>query len=107
VVRGYLGVALAPVSPEVARAAGLPTRRGALVAEVVERSPAAAADLKPGDLITAFQGAEVQNPYELTRRVAGTPPGTRVSLSVASRAGARSVTVTLGELPGRGPGGDR
>jgi serine protease Do len=106
VTRGYLGVALAPVSPDAARAAGLQTRRGALVAEVVERSPAAAAGLKPGEVITAFQGAEVQNPYDLTRRVAGTPPGTRVSLTVASRSGPRTVTVTLGELTRRGAGGD-
>ena len=98
VVRGYLGVAVAPVSPEVRRALDLPPQRGALVAQVVPRSPAAAAGLAEGDVITAFQDAPIQSPHELTRRVAGTPPGTKVSLRVARRDGQRAVSVTLARL---------
>jgi len=65
----------------------------------VPRSPAAAAGLAPGEVITAFQNAPIQGPTELTRRVGGTPPGTRVALKVARPgAGERTVTATLGTL---------
>jgi serine protease Do len=98
VTRGYLGVAVAPVSPEVRQARSLPFPRGALVVEVVPRSPAAVAGLSEGDVITAFQDVPIQSPNELTRRVGGTPPGTAVPLRVVGRSGERTVTVTLGRL---------
>ena len=98
VVRGYIGVAVAPVPPEVRRALDLPAQRGALVADVVPRSPAAAAGLVPGDVITAFQDAPIQNPIDLTRRVARTPPGTQVTLRIVRESGGRTVAATLGRL---------
>jgi len=90
-----------PVSPEVARRIGLDEPRGAVVAEVVEGSPAARAGLKQGDVIVSVQGRPVRTPRDLTRAVASTPPGTKVSLEVASRDGKRTVTATLGELEER------
>ena len=83
VTRGYLGVAVVPVSPEVSRSLGLSSQRGAVVAEVVPRSPAAAAGIREGDVIVSFQNAPIQGPSELTRRVGGTPPGTKVDLKIA------------------------
>ena len=99
VVRGYLGVAVAPVPPEVRRSLDLPPQRGALVVQVVPRSPAAAAGIAEGDVITAFQNVPIHSPNELTRRVGGTPPGTRVTLRVVRRDGERTMTVALGRLP--------
>ena len=99
VVRGYLGVAVAPVTPETRRAANLPGPKGALVAEVVNGSPAAAAALRPGDVIVRYQGEEIQDPRDLTRRVAATPPGTSVKLQVARRGGEHAtLTARIGEL---------
>jgi len=99
VVRGYLGVGVGPVPADVRRRIGLTGERGALVAEVVPRSPAAAAGLAPGEVITAFQNVPIQSPNELTRRVGGTPPGTQVALKIARPgAGERTVTATLGTL---------
>ncbi len=110
VVRGYLGVSVMPVTPEAQRAAGLEHARGALVAETAPGSPASAAGLKPGDIIVAFQNEPIQNPHDLTRRVAGTPPETKVNLRVA-RAGRESVVeTTLGRLKDTPPtpgGGER
>jgi len=99
VVRGYLGVAVTPTTPEARKAAKLSGSHGALVAEVVSGSPAAAAGLKPGDVIARFNGDEIQDPHDLTRRVAGTPPGTQVKLDVV-RADGGTVTLTpkLSEL---------
>jgi serine protease Do len=99
VTRGYLGIAVEPLSPEIARSAGLESRRGALVSEVVPGSPAAQAGLRPGDVIIAFQQAEVQDPHALTRRVGGTPPGQAVTLDLARGGRRETVNVTLAELP--------
>jgi serine protease Do len=99
VVRGYLGVAVGPVPADVQRSLGLPPQKGALVAEVVPRSPAAQAGLAKGDVVTAFQNAPIQSPNELTRRVSGTPPGTQTALKVVrAGSGERTVSATLGRL---------
>jgi serine protease Do len=99
VVRGYLGVAVAPVTPEARRASNLPGPRGALVAEVVAGSPAAGAGLKPGDVIVRYEGDELLDPRDLTRRVAATPPGTSVKLDVARSGGQHAMlTARIGEL---------
>lgn len=102
VVRGYLGVVAAPVSPDVAAERKLDGPRGALVAEVVGRSPAASAGLQPGDVITAFEEQRVGSPRDLTRVVASTAPGTRVDVEVVrGRGERRTIAVTLGELTAR------
>jgi len=99
VIRGYLGVAAAPVTSEIARELRLDGTRGAVVAEVTPGSPAARAGLQPGDVITAFQGEEIHTPRDLTRRVAATAPGTRAKITVARRGEPRTLEVTLGEFP--------
>jgi serine protease Do len=98
VVRGYLGVAVTPVTPETREAARLPDARGALVAEVVPGSAAASAGVKPGDVIVRFQGEDVADPRELTRRVAATPPGTTVKLEVARPGGTATLTAKVTRL---------
>jgi len=98
VVRGYLGVSVMPVTPEARQAAKLESSRGALVAETVSGSPAASAGIKPGDIIVAFQGEPIQNPHDLTRRIAGTPPGTKAELRVVRGGRETPVEVTLGRL---------
>ncbi len=103
VIRGYLGVNIMPVPSEAAKRAGLDEPRGAVVAEIVEGSPAARAGLKKGDVIAAFQGKPVRTPRDLTHAVASTPPGTKVNLEVLGRDGKRAVTATLGELPEQQP----
>ena len=68
---------------------------------MIPRSPAALAGLQRGDVIVGYQEAPVDTPHELTRRVAGTPPGTRVTLSVVTPGGPRSLSTTLVELKDR------
>jgi S1-C subfamily serine protease len=87
VTRGSLGVAMVPVSPEVGCSIGLPSPRGAVVAEVVPRSPTAGAGIREGDVIVSFQNAPIQGPSELTRRVGGTPPEPRWISRSAGQAG--------------------
>ena len=99
VVRGYLGVGVGPVPEDVRQAKGLSARQGALVAEVVPRSPAAAAGLQPGDIIVAFEGAPVVNPHDLTRRVAATPPGTAVKVELLRNGARQHLEARLDRLP--------
>jgi serine protease Do len=101
VVRGYLGVSVRPVTPEAAEGAGLEQPRGALVENVVEGSPAARAGLQKGDVIVAVNEQAVAAPPELTRRIAGTRPGTRVEIGVRRQGRDVTVPVELGQLPER------
>ncbi|MBI1735706.1 MAG: Do family serine endopeptidase [Candidatus Rokubacteria bacterium] len=103
VTRGYLGVAVVPVTPDAAKSTGVNAGQGALVAEVVSGSPASRAGIKPGDIIVAFQGNGIQDPHDLTRRVAGTPPGTEVKLDVARQGDKRAVSAKLDRLPDQPP----
>ena len=82
VTRGWLGVQIQDVTPELAEQFGLDKPRGALVSQVFEDSPAAGANLKSGDIILEFNGHEIKVYQDLPARVAATPPGSRVSLVV-------------------------
>jgi serine protease Do len=101
VVRGYLGVSVRPVTPAAAEAAGLKETRGAVVETVVEGSPAERAGLRKGDVIVAVNGQAVAAPPELTRKIAGTPPGTRVEVAVVRKGERVTVPVELARLPER------
>ncbi len=96
--RGWLGVRIQPVTPELAEALDLVSEEGALVAMVVEGSPAAAAGLEAGDVIVRFDGAAVSEMRELPRAVALAEVGREVEV-MAMRGGEElSFKVVLGEL---------
>jgi serine protease Do len=101
VVRGYLGVAVRPVTPDAAEAAGLTEQKGAVIESVVEGSPAERAGVRKGDVIVAVDSQVIAAPPELTRRIAGTPPGTRVELSLVRKGQSLKLPVELGRLPER------
>ncbi len=82
VIRGWLGVSIQEVTPDLARQFGIKEARGALVSEVIPDSPAAAAGFKTGDIITAFDGKPVDNPSLLRNAVAQVPVGTTVKIEV-------------------------
>jgi len=101
VTRGYLGVSVMPVTDDVMRELRLSSRHGAVVADVVPRSPAAASGLQRGDVVLEFAGRGIGSPRDLTRRVAATPPGTATTLIVIRDSGKRALEVTIGELRDR------
>src|SRR3972149_10696445 len=72
VVRGWLGVSIQEVTPDLAKQFSMKEARGALVNEVIPDSPAAAAGIQGGDIITAFNGKAVDSPRRLRNRVAPT-----------------------------------
>ncbi len=98
VVRGWLGVTIQPLTPALAKSLGLPGTRGALVASVREDSPASRAGLKPGDVITMYDGREVARPEELPRAVAATPVGRDVPMTVVRDGKTLTLTPRITQL---------
>jgi len=82
VTRGWLGVGIQPVTPDLAKSFGRAETTGALVSSVSGGSPAERAGLKSGDIITEYDGRKVERASDLPRAVAGTPVGREVRLSV-------------------------
>ena len=82
VTRGWLGVSIQEVTPELAAALKLDVKQGALVAQTSPGSPADKAGLKRGDVIQSFNGKEVAKPRDLSRAVAATEVGTTVPVQV-------------------------
>ena len=99
VVRGYLGVMIQPVTPEIAKAFNLPDARGALVGEVTPDGPAARAGLAQGDVIIELNGVRVDDNRELRLKIGQLAPGSAIRLKLLRDGNPREVNITLGELP--------
>jgi serine protease Do len=99
VSRGWIGVQIQPVTPEIAENLGLAEARGALVAEPEPAGPASKAGIDAGDIIVAVNAKEVADSRSLARTISSMPPGTPVRLTVVRRGQAKMINVTLGELP--------
>lgn len=98
VVRGWLGVSIQEVTPELAKSFGLKEKKGALVSSVFEGEPADKAGIKAGDVIIEFDGKEIHDYHELPRVVASTPPGKKVEVKVIRNGKEMTFHVVLGEL---------
>ncbi len=99
VSRGWLGIAIQPVTPEVAESLGLAKAQGALVASVNPSSPASKAGVRQGDVVTAFDGKEVGTPRELSRAVADAKIGESGKLTVWRDGRETELRVHVGEMP--------
>ncbi|MBE0540783.1 MAG: DegQ family serine endoprotease [Verrucomicrobia bacterium] len=109
VSRGYLGVNIQTLTPELAKEFKLPDENGALVGGVQPGTPAAAAGLKEGDVITEFNGRKVSDSSQFRVMVAQMRPKSKVTLKLIRDGKDRTVTATLGTLPdelGGLPGGE-
>lgn len=98
VERGWLGVAVQKVTPELAESFKLGERQGALVADVVKDSPAYRAGIKRGDVITEFAGKKISDMHELPRLVASTPIGSKVSMKIVRDGKPVELSVTISKL---------
>jgi serine protease Do len=99
VTRGYLGVTIQPVTPELAKAFNLPDENGALVGGVQNDTPAARAGLKAGDVVIELNGKKVTDSRHFRLMVAQTPPKTKVTLKLLRDGKEKTLTATLGALP--------
>lgn len=100
VERGWLGVRIQEVTPEIAEGFGLAQARGALVAAVEADSPAAAAGVVAGDIILDWDGQAVEAMRNLPRLVAATPTDKDVSVTLWRDGQQENLSVTTGRLPG-------
>jgi serine protease Do len=82
VTRGWLGVSIQPLTPELAKGFEVAAGTGALVASVQDGSPAAGAGLKAGDVITEYDGHKIAQPSDLSKLVAATAVGRQVPLRI-------------------------
>ena len=100
VSRGFLGVALQPLSEDLAKQFKMEGTNGALVAEVTGKSPAEKAGLQSGDVVVEVGGKKVEGPTELQMTIASMAPGTKAELKVIRDGKDKQFTVELGERPG-------
>ena len=98
VIRGRIGVQIAPVTKEVAEAIGLGKPTGALVQSVEAGGPADKAGVEAGDIITRVDGKVVEKSGDLPRLVGGTRPGSKATLQIFRRGAAKELSVTVGEF---------
>lgn len=99
ITRGWLGVMIQEITPELAKSFGLESHSGALVADAVTDGPAASAGIERGDVMVAFAGKPVKDPHALSRIVAATEPGTKVLVKVVRHGKTKQVTVKIGTMP--------
>jgi len=98
VTRGWLGVAIQPVTPELAQSFGVEGEKGALVADVTKDSPADKAGLKSGDIIMEFDGKQILEMNNLPRFVAATPVGKKVKLKLLRNGKTEELAVIIERL---------
>ena len=103
VTRGWLGVQIQDLTPELASSFGLGAPAGALVAEIDKESPATAAGIRVGDVILAFGGKAITNSGDLPPLVAATAPGTKVPLQLWRKGQSREAEVTVEPLADERP----
>jgi len=99
VSRGFLGIALQPLSEELSKAFKIENNAGALVSAVTSKSPAEKAGVVAGDVVVEVNGKTVDGPRELQLLVAGFAPGTKVDVKLIRDGKEKSVNVELGERP--------
>jgi len=99
VTRGWMGVEVQPVTTAIADSLGMKKAEGALVDRAQAGSPASQAGIAVGDVIEAINGAPVKSSRDLARKVAILAPGTAVKLDILHKGEAKTMTLTLGQMP--------
>jgi serine protease Do len=100
VTRGFLGVGIQPVTPELAKEFNLPDQNGALINGVQPDSPALEAGLREGDVVTEVNGKPVSDYRHFRLMISQTAPKTKVALKIIRDGKPKNISATLGTLPG-------
>ncbi len=101
VTRGYLGVYIQDLSPEMADSLGLKDIKGAIIPEVKEGSAADKAGLKSGDVVIELDGKSINGSHDLSNKIAAIKPGTEVEIVVLRDGKRQTLTAELEERPGQ------
>jgi serine protease Do len=98
VTRGYLGIVIQPLTPDLAESFGIDSGKGILVAQVSEDSPAEKAGLRQGDVIVEYRGEPVTDVGSFRNRVSLTAPGSTEAVTVLRDGNRKTLRVTIGKL---------
>ncbi len=99
VTRGWIGVEVQDVTPELAESFNLGTQQGALIAGVLRDAPADKADIHPGDVVVDIAGKQVTDSSELLNLISDLPPGKSAKIKVIRTQKAMTVEVNIGTRP--------
>jgi len=99
IVRGWLGVMIQDITPELAKSFGLIRSNGVLVSDVVKDSPADKAGLLSGDVILRFDGKEIENAHKLSQLVAETAPNTLIKIDLLRNGKEKTLSLKIGTMP--------
>ncbi len=99
VTRGWLGIMIQDLTPDLAKSFEITETKGVIVADVVTDGPADKAGLKRGDVITKLNGKEIENAHTLSRMVAGTAPDGQVSVTIVRDGKEKEIKATVGTMP--------
>jgi serine protease Do len=102
VIRGWLGVSIQDLSPDLAKSFNIKEEMGALISGVVDNSPASKAGLKRGDLIIELDGKSVSDATSLRNMVSALAPGTKIDLKIVRNGGQEHITAKLSEFTEKG-----
>ena len=102
VIRGWLGVQIQDITPELAKSFKLKKDQGVVISEVFPGTPAEKAGLKQGDVIIAFNGKKIKNAYDISRMVAATAPKTKATVQIIRNGEEKEIQVTIGTMPESG-----
>ncbi len=98
ITRGWLGVSMQELTPEIAKGLGLDETSGVIIAKVLDDSPAEKGGLKEGDIIVNFNGEKVENMDQFRFIVAAAEPNSTVNVGVIRETKKRNLTVKIGEM---------
>jgi serine protease Do len=102
VVRGWLGLLIQKITPEMAKMFKLKQEEGALVGDVVSGGPAEKAGIKRGDVVINYEGENISDYRDLSRLAAATPVGKEVKIVLVRDGEEIKITVKIGEFPEEG-----
>jgi serine protease DegQ len=99
VTRGWIGVGLQDITPELAQSFQLPASRGVLITQVERGSPADKGGIRPGDILIAVNDRPVADSVTMLNLIASLPPGQRAVIKLARNQAQNDITVTIGRRP--------
>ena len=97
--RGYLGVNIQSLTPDIAASLNIGSPKGAIVAQVVPGGPAAVAGFQQGDVVVALNGRNVEDSRDLTRHIASLPAGASATFTVLRNGQMKNLTAKIGARP--------
>jgi len=99
VIRGWLGLSMQDMTPDLAESFGLDSPMGSLVASVLRDGPADRAGIKPGDILIAVEGKPIKNSSEMLNQVAALSPNDTVTVTIIRNRQEKSIQVKVGVRP--------